>query len=100
VTGSTGIVIVGDWLREESLRGVHTVRSLLQTDRVAGYVTDLPPLAASVLAALPAALARSRRPPAFWRAPWERSATADDVDVALARSVSVTSRSSTATQKW
>lgn len=50
------IVIAGDWLPEESLRGLHTVRSLLQTDRVAVHVTELPPLAASVLAALAAAL--------------------------------------------
>ncbi len=51
------IVVVGDWLPDETLRGVHTVRSLLQTDRVAVHVTDLPPLAAGVLAALAAALA-------------------------------------------
>ncbi len=51
------IVVVGDWLPEETLRGVHTVHSLLQTDRVAIHVTDLPPLAAGVLAALAAALA-------------------------------------------
>lgn len=51
------IVIVGDWLPEESLRGVRTVHSLLETDRVAVHVTGLPPLAASVLAALAGALA-------------------------------------------
>jgi hypothetical protein len=51
------IVVVGDWLPDETLRGVHTVHSLLQTDRVAVHVTALPPLAASVLAALAAALA-------------------------------------------
>jgi hypothetical protein len=55
--GNAVIVIVGDWLSEEGLRGVRTVRSLLQTDRVAVHVTELPPLAASVLAALAAALA-------------------------------------------
>ena len=54
--GSAEIVIVGDWLPPETLERVRTVRSLLQTDRVAIYVTDLPPLAASVLAALTAAL--------------------------------------------
>lgn len=51
------IVIIGDWLAEETLRGIRTVHSLLQTDRVAVHVTDLPPLAASVLAALAGALA-------------------------------------------
>jgi hypothetical protein len=51
------IVILGDWLPEESLRSVRTVHSLLQTDRVAVHVTSLPPLAASVQAALAAALA-------------------------------------------
>jgi hypothetical protein len=61
ITGALGrddavIVVVGDWLPEETLRGVHTVRSLLQTDRVVVYVTELPPLAASVLTALAAAL--------------------------------------------
>jgi hypothetical protein len=55
--GATEIVIVGDWLPPETLERVHTIRSLLQTDRVAIHITDLPPLAASVLAALTAALA-------------------------------------------
>jgi hypothetical protein len=55
--GSAEIVIVGDWLPPETLERVRMIRSLLQTDRVAIYVTDLPPLAASVLAALTAALA-------------------------------------------
>ena len=55
--GEPVIVILGDWLPEESLRSVRTVHSLLQTDRVAVHVTSLPPLAASVLAALAAALA-------------------------------------------
>jgi hypothetical protein len=54
--GSSEIVIVGDWLPPETLERVRTIRSLLQTDRVAIHVTDLPPLAASVLAALTAAL--------------------------------------------
>lgn len=54
--GDAVIVIVGDWLPDETLRGVHTVHSLLQTDRVAVHLTPLPPLAASVLAALAAAL--------------------------------------------
>jgi hypothetical protein len=55
--GRAVIVIVGDWLPEDALRGVRTVHSLLQTDRVAVHVTGLPPLAASVLAALAGALA-------------------------------------------
>ncbi len=55
--GMSEIVIVGDWLPPETLERLRTIRSLLQTDRVAIYVTDLPPLAASVLAALTAALA-------------------------------------------
>ncbi len=55
--GNAVIVIIAEWLPEETLRGVRTVHSLLQTDRVAVHVTGLPPLAASVLAALAAALA-------------------------------------------
>jgi hypothetical protein len=55
--GVAVIVIVGDWLPPETLDRVRIVRSLLETDRVAIHVTDLPPLAASVLAALTAALA-------------------------------------------
>jgi len=55
--GERVIVVVGDWLPAETLERVHTVRSLLQTDRVAIHVTELPPLAASVQAALGAALA-------------------------------------------
>ncbi|HJS95831.1 MAG TPA: hypothetical protein VJ741_16320 [Solirubrobacteraceae bacterium] len=55
--GEAVIVILGDWLPEDALRGVRTVHSLLQTDRVAVHVTSLPPLATSVLAALAAALA-------------------------------------------
>ena len=54
--GAKEIVIVGDWLPAETLERVRMIRSLLQTDRVAIYVTDLPPLAASVLAALTAAV--------------------------------------------
>ncbi len=54
--GAKEIVIVGDWLGAETLERVRMTRSLLQTDRVAIYVTDLPPLAASVLAALTAAV--------------------------------------------
>jgi hypothetical protein len=50
------IVILGDWLPAETLSRVRTVHSLLETDRVAIHVTHLPPLAASVLAALAAAL--------------------------------------------
>jgi hypothetical protein len=55
--GASEIVIVGDWLPPETLERVRTIRSLLQTDRVAIHITDLPPLAASVLAALTAAVA-------------------------------------------
>lgn len=61
--GEHVIVVVGDWLPAESLERVHTVRSLLETDRVAICLTGLPPLAASVQAALAAALA-SRAPSA------------------------------------
>jgi len=55
--GAAEIVVVGDWLPPETIERVRTIRSLLQTDRVAICVTDLPPLAAGVLAALTAALA-------------------------------------------
>lgn len=51
------IVIIGGWLPEDVLRSVRTVHSLLDTSRVAIHVTELPPLAASVMAALLAALA-------------------------------------------
>jgi hypothetical protein len=54
--GGSVIVIVGEWLPPEAVQRVRMVRSLLQSDRVAIHVTDLPPLAASVLAALTAAL--------------------------------------------
>src|SRR5207302_5348142 len=63
--GEAVIVVVGDWLPPETLSRVRTVHSLLETDRVAVHGTHLPPLAASVLAALAAALA-----------PWARSAGA------------------------
>lgn len=56
-SGQAVLIVVGDWLPPETLERVQTVHSLLETDRVAIYVTDLPPLAASVLAALAAALA-------------------------------------------
>ena len=55
--GEAVIVVIGDWLPAETLGRVRTVHSLLETDRVAIHVTHLPPLAASVLAALTAALA-------------------------------------------
>lgn len=55
--GKSVVVIVGDWLPEGTLKRVRLVHSLLQSDRVAIHVTPLPPLAASVLAALTAALA-------------------------------------------
>lgn len=55
--GQRVIVVVGDWLPAVTLERVHTVRSLLETDRVAVHVTELPPLAASVQTALAAALA-------------------------------------------
>jgi hypothetical protein len=56
-SGEAVIVVVGDWLPPETLSRVRTIHSLLETDRVAIHVTHLPPLAASVLAALAAALA-------------------------------------------
>lgn len=56
-SGQAVLIVVGDWLPPETLERVQTVHSLLETDRVAIYVTDLPPLGASVLAALAAALA-------------------------------------------
>lgn len=55
-SGDAIILVVGDWLPPDTLKRVHTVHSLLETDRVAIHVTHLPPLAASVLAALAAAL--------------------------------------------
>ena len=55
--GRAVIVIVGDWVAPESLSRLETIRSLLQTDRVAIHRTGLPPLATSVLAAAAAALA-------------------------------------------
>lgn len=55
--GEDVIVIVGDWLPPDALSRVRTVHSLLETDRVAIHVTHLPPLAASVMAALAPALA-------------------------------------------
>lgn len=58
-SGHSVVIVVGNWLPPETLERVHTIHSLLETDRVAIYVTDLPPLAASVLAALTAALAPS-----------------------------------------
>jgi hypothetical protein len=51
------IVIIGGWLDEDVLRSVRTVHSLLDSGRIAVHVTELPPLAASVMAALVAALA-------------------------------------------
>jgi hypothetical protein len=54
--GDAVIVVLGEWLPADALRGLRTVRSLLQTDRVALHITELPPLATSVLAALAAAL--------------------------------------------
>lgn len=55
--GKSVVVIVGDWLPDGTLERVRLVHSLLQSDRVVIHVTPLPPLAASVLAALSAALA-------------------------------------------
>ena len=55
--GASEIVIVNEWLGPETVERVRMVRSLLETDRIAIYITPLPPLAASVLAALTAALA-------------------------------------------
>jgi hypothetical protein len=56
-SGAAVVVIVGVWLPPETIERVRIVRSLLETGRVAIHVTDLPPPAASVLAALTAALA-------------------------------------------
>ena len=56
-SGEAVIVVVGDWLPPDTLSRVRTVHSLLETDRVAIHVTHLPPLAASVLTALAAAVA-------------------------------------------
>jgi len=56
-TGDSIVVIVGKWLPANALDRVMIVHSLLETDRVAIHLTELPPLAASVLAALAAALA-------------------------------------------
>jgi hypothetical protein len=55
--GAAVIVVVGGWLPAAALHSVRTVRSLLDTDRVAVHVTEMPPLAASVTCALLAALA-------------------------------------------
>ncbi len=55
--GAAVVVIIGGWLPEDVLRSVRTVHSLLDTGRVAIHVTELPPLAASVMTALLAALA-------------------------------------------
>lgn len=55
--GGRVIVVVGGWLPQSAVRRILTARALLDTDRVAVYVTQLPPLAASVLAAMAAALA-------------------------------------------
>lgn len=55
-SGSAVIIVIGDWLPPETLTRVRTIHSLLETDRVAIHVTRLPPLAASVLAALVPAL--------------------------------------------
>ena len=54
--GQAVLVIVGDWLPAETLERVHMIRALIGSDRIAIHVTRLPPLAASVLAALAAAL--------------------------------------------
>jgi hypothetical protein len=54
--GAAVIVVVGGWLPEEVLRSVRTVHSLLDSGKVAIHVTELPPLAASVMTALLAAL--------------------------------------------
>ena len=51
------IIIAGEWLGPEAIDRLSLVRALLQTGRVAIHLTGLPPLAASVLAAVTAALA-------------------------------------------
>jgi hypothetical protein len=56
-SGEQVILIAADWIPPDALARLSTIRSLLQTDKVATHVTNLPPLAASVLAAAAAALA-------------------------------------------
>ena len=55
--GRQVIVVAGDWIPKAALARLSTVRSLLDTDKVAIHVTPLPPLAMGVLAATAAALA-------------------------------------------
>jgi hypothetical protein len=45
--GEQVIIIAGDLIPADALARLSTVRSLLQTDRVATHVTSLPPLATS-----------------------------------------------------
>jgi len=53
------IVVVPGWLDAGAVRRVHTALALLDTDRVALHHSRLPPLGASVTAALAAAVASS-----------------------------------------
>lgn len=65
-SGERVVAIVGGWLGDEARMRIRAARSLLDTDRVALWTTDLPPLAAGVLAALAAALVdRLERPGAL-----------------------------------
>ena len=54
-----GILVVPGWLEDETLRRVRTAVALLDTDRLALHHSRLPPLGASVTAALAAAVASS-----------------------------------------
>jgi hypothetical protein len=51
------IVVLPGWLEDEALRRLQTAVALLDTDRVAVHRSALPPLGASITAALAAALA-------------------------------------------
>lgn len=51
------VVVLPDWAGDDAHRHVQTAHALLDTDRVAIARTDLPPLAASIAAALAAATA-------------------------------------------
>ncbi len=53
------IVVLPDWLEDAALRRLQTAAGLLESDRIAVHRTSLPPLAASVTAALAAAMAES-----------------------------------------
>jgi hypothetical protein len=54
--GGTVIAIVPDWFPPAGLQRLEMARVLLDTDRVAIHVTELPPLAATALASLASSL--------------------------------------------